>query len=153
MKQIIMGALFFVVMTLAACQSGNDNGNNDAADNQTADNNAQTEENTDMGNEGNSSDQAEGTEEDTNEDNAGNAEETGEQSEVAQMEEYSTIESEVDVDGLTSEVVEDNPNKRVILFKDGDREAYKSIFIKNEKRLKIIGIEDDEGQVYNEIIE
>ncbi|SFH58379.1 hypothetical protein [Pisciglobus halotolerans] len=48
-------------------------------------------------------------------------------------------------------IVTDNPNKRVILFEDGHEKAYKTIFIKNANRLKVIDLQGD-GLVLNEKI-
>lgn len=78
--------------------------------------------------------------------------ETKENSEIADFEEASVIEDEIDVSDLDVEIEADNDNKRVILFKDGNRAVYKTIYIKGEQRLKVIDIIDNEGQIYNEII-
>lgn len=78
--------------------------------------------------------------------------ETETNSEITDFEEASTIEAEIDVSDLDVEIETDNQNNRVILFKDGDKAVYKTIFVKNDKRLKIIDIIDNEGQVYNETI-
>ena len=73
-------------------------------------------------------------------------------SEISEFKESSVIEDEIDIADLDAEVETDNNNKRVILFKDGDKAVYKTIFIKNDDRIKIIDIVDDEGQIYNETI-
>lgn len=78
--------------------------------------------------------------------------ETKGNSEIADFEEASVIEDEIDVSELDVKVEADNDNKRVILFTDGNRAVYKTIFIKNDQRLKIIDINDNEGQIYNEVI-
>ncbi|MCM3113403.1 hypothetical protein [Lederbergia lenta] len=65
--------------------------------------------------------------------------------------EYSTISSHVDMKDLNEQVAEDNHNKRVILFKDdNDQQKFKSIYVKNTKRLKIINFDGD--AIYNAII-
>lgn len=59
-----------------------------------------------------------------------------------------------DLNELNPEVETDNPNKRVILYSENDHEKkYKSIFIKDQKRLKIIELDGkDEGLIFNEVI-
>ena len=48
-----------------------------------------------------------------------------------------------------AELVTDNPGKRILLFTDANgRKIYKSIFIKNDRHLKIIQL-DGEGLLYN----
>lgn len=65
--------------------------------------------------------------------------------------EYDTLDDVADVDHFNSEVVEDNPHKRIILLKDDNNQPqFKSIFVKDTNRLKIINL--DEGLEYNEII-
>lgn len=74
------------------------------------------------------------------------------ESEISEFKESSVIEDEIDVSDLDANIETDNNNKRVILFKDGDKAVYKTIFIKNKDRLKIIDIGNDKGQIYNETI-
>jgi len=66
-------------------------------------------------------------------------------------EEYPAIEKHVQNFSELNPVIEtDNPNKRVILYKNGNgKNAYKSIYIKNEKRLKLIDL-NGKGQIANE---
>lgn len=57
----------------------------------------------------------------------------------------------VDVDELNAEVVEDNDHKRVIVLKDSNgHPKAKSIFIKDDSRLKVIDF--DKGKVFDDII-
>ncbi|RIU94734.1 hypothetical protein [Oceanobacillus picturae] len=66
--------------------------------------------------------------------------------------EYDTLDDVADVDHFNSEVVEDNPHKRIILLKDDNAQPqFKSIFVKDTNRLKIINLH--EGLEYNEIIQ
>lgn len=88
--------------------------------------------------------------EDTEEEASDNPDHTN--SAIADFEEASTIEEQIDIAGLDVEVKTDNQNNRVILFKDGDKAVYKTVYVKHDQRLKIIDIIDDEGQIYNEII-
>lgn len=63
------------------------------------------------------------------------------------LEEYSTLEDQVDMDGLQTDVVEDNSNKRITLLKNEDgKKEYKSIYVKNKNFIKIIDL--DGGLVY-----
>jgi len=78
---------------------------------------------------------------------------TEENSEIREFEESEVIEEEVDVSDLNVEIETDNDNNRVILFKENNKPVYKTVYIKRDQRLKIIDIKNNEGQIYNEIIE
>lgn len=68
------------------------------------------------------------------------------------LEEYSTLINYVNIDDLHVQVVEDNNHKRVIFFKDNQgRPQFKSIYVKDTNRLKIINLRG--GIVYNGIIQ
>lgn len=63
------------------------------------------------------------------------------------LEEYSTLEKEVNMDDLQTDVVEDNSNKRVMLLKDEDgKKEYKSVYVKHKDFIKVIDL--DGGLVY-----
>ncbi|MBO1004168.1 hypothetical protein ACFSKI_06970 [Pseudogracilibacillus auburnensis] len=71
---------------------------------------------------------------------------------IAHMEEATILADHIDFSNLHAKVETDNANKRVILFQDNDHsKKYKSIFIKNDQRLKIIDLKND-GLIYNDII-
>lgn len=71
---------------------------------------------------------------------------------LADLPEYEILEDEIDVNTLEAKIETDNPNKRVILYADDNgKQQYKSIFIKNENRLKIIQFNDN-GQIFNGVI-
>jgi len=70
---------------------------------------------------------------------------------ASQYEEYDAINDTINLTSNDVSVVEDNQGKRVLLIKDEQgHEKYKSIYIKRDKRLKII--EFDKGQILNKII-
>ncbi|GAA0437560.1 hypothetical protein GCM10008983_13030 [Lentibacillus halophilus] len=65
--------------------------------------------------------------------------------------EFDTLEDEVNADDDQVRIVEDNQHKRVMYVQDEDRQnEYKSIFIKDTNRLKIIDL--DNGQVFNQVL-
>src|SRR5699024_4573702 len=70
----------------------------------------------------------------------------------AKYEEVEVIEEHIDIADMDVKVETDNPNKRVLLFSDNDKVMYKTIYIKEKQRLKIIDIYEDNGQIFNEII-
>ncbi|WP_256762210.1 hypothetical protein [Cohnella sp. WQ 127256] len=73
--------------------------------------------------------------------------------EMSSLPEYDTIVQYIDKKEYTFRTVTDNESKRVLLLIDQDgKEQYKTIFIKNTSRLKIIQI-DGEGQVFNDILD
>lgn len=49
-------------------------------------------------------------------------------------------------------LVTDNQGTRIFLFSDGDNQMYKTIFVKNDNRLKVIDLQADR-MVYNEQID
>lgn len=71
----------------------------------------------------------------------------------AQYEEYPVIKEQIKhADQLEASVATDNPNKRVLLFKESSGvKKYKTIFIKQKSRLKIIEL-DDNGLIYDQTI-
>lgn len=75
-----------------------------------------------------------------------------ENSQLQSFEEYSTIVDVADVAGLKAIVETDNPGTRVLLFEDeSSKKVVKSVFVKNENRLKVISLDDD-GLLYNDIL-
>lgn len=65
--------------------------------------------------------------------------------------EFTVIDEEIGSDSLEAELASDNPGERVLLLnKDGDE--FKSIFVKETKRLKIIDI-DGKGLIFNDILD
>lgn len=80
------------------------------------------------------------------------AKENVNQNEWISLPEYNKIIEQVGKEDIDFEMVTDNEEKRVlnILDKDGSIQ-YKSIFIKDTNRLKIINVKND-GQIFNEIL-
>ncbi|MEJ8776727.1 hypothetical protein [Pseudogracilibacillus sp. ICA-222130] len=67
--------------------------------------------------------------------------ETPDTTETYQFEETKIIESKVDMNGLSMDVVEDNPYKRIMLIKDENgHKQYKTIYMKKKNFLKIIDL-------------
>nr|WP_154892985.1 hypothetical protein [Paenibacillus xylanexedens] len=106
---------------------------------------------TDNGNPSGSSEQSAKTE--TAQPNNEPTEESTSQSEWSSLPEYDMIVREVDSQDYTFRTVTDNENERILLLADQDgEEKYKTIFIKNTTRLKIIDI-DGGGQLFNDVLE
>jgi len=58
---------------------------------------------------------------------------------LSDYKEYKTVKEHIDMDKHTGKVVEDNKNKRVILYRDADgHKQYKSIYVKHKNHVKII---------------
>ncbi|MFJ5766563.1 hypothetical protein ACIP9C_14510 [Lysinibacillus sp. NPDC093210] len=74
-------------------------------------------------------------------------------SEWTSLPEYSKINEQIDnEDDIHFEKVTDTSDKRILLIIDENgTELFKSIFIKNTNRLKIINIKDG-GQIFNEVL-
>ncbi|MFJ7406182.1 MULTISPECIES: hypothetical protein [unclassified Lysinibacillus] len=74
-------------------------------------------------------------------------------SEWTSLPEYSKIHEQINnKDDIHFEKVTDTSDKRILLIIDENgTKLYKSIFIKNTNRLKIINIKDG-GQIFNEVL-
>ncbi|CQR45898.1 hypothetical protein BN1058_00139 [Paraliobacillus sp. PM-2] len=69
---------------------------------------------------------------------------------LQQFTEYEVLEAYIDdVEDYNVQVVEDNAEKRVLVLTDNNQQ-YKSIFIKNTNRLKVIDL--DKGPILNQVI-
>lgn len=51
----------------------------------------------------------------------------------------------------TAHLLTDNPGTRIFIFQDGAQQAYKTIFVKQENRLKIIDLQNDK-LLMNEVL-
>lgn len=106
---------------------------------------------TDTGNPSGSNEQSAQTE--TAQPNNEPTEESTSQSEWSSLPEYATIVRKVDSQDYTFRTVTDNDNERILLLANQDgEEKYKTIFIKNTSRLKIIDV-DGGGQLFNDVLE
>lgn len=93
----------------------------------------------------------EGSDNEAVEENEQDSEATEQKTELDGLAEYSTLVNYVDVDDFNTQVVENN-HKRVILLKDDNGQPqFKSIYVKDISRLKIINLHG--GLVYNGIVE
>lgn len=91
--------------------------------------------------------------------NTGEAEEITTDNEAVAMEETGTnaqeemevIQNEIPSENDSVQVVEDNPHKRILFIgDDANQKKYKTIFIKDTNRLKIIDLNG--GPIFNDII-
>ena len=61
--------------------------------------------------------------------------------EITQLTEYKTLSATTDLSGYSVHTVEDNSNKRILLFKDENGHAkYKTIFMKKTSIVKVINL-------------
>lgn len=153
---ILFSALF--LLSLTAC-SGGENNNNEA--NSTANNNQNTEveQSTDNNNNNNvatndENDESDNNSENVSDDNNNNNDDNDVPDKLADFEETKELQANIDdLNSLTPEIEVDNDNKRIILFADdNDHKQYKSIFIKQKQRLKIIELNKDDGLLFNDTI-
>jgi len=88
----------------------------------------------------------------TAEDTPSNHEEVKVENEsIKDFTEYNALSDAIDLDGLKADVLEDNGNKRVIMLKDDNgHPRAKSIFIKDDSRLKVIDF--NKGKVFDDVI-
>lgn len=70
---------------------------------------------------------------------------------LSTYEEYGVLEETIDVAQYEPKVETDNDGNRVILFYEDDRVAYKSVYVKDERHLKVIST-DDEAPLYNDTL-
>lgn len=58
--------------------------------------------------------------------------------------ETTAIQETIDLTELTGYIVSDNPGTRILIFTNEEKQVYKSIFVKDEKQLKVIDLEQNE---------
>ncbi|WP_214803629.1 hypothetical protein [Exiguobacterium sp. s194] len=70
---------------------------------------------------------------------------------LSTYEEYGVLEETIEIAQYEPKVETDNDGNRVILFYEGERVAYKSVYVKDERHLKVIST-DDEAPLYNDTL-
>lgn len=58
--------------------------------------------------------------------------------------ETTAIQETIDLTELTGHIISDNPGTRILIFTNEEKQVYKSIFVKDEKQLKVIDLEQNE---------
>lgn len=87
------------------------------------------------------------------ENNEINNEKTEVESDEVNYEEMAIWEEVIPTNNYSLRVVEDNNHKRIVLFEDENGHvSYKSIYIKDKDRLKVIDTDTDDGILYNDKI-
>lgn len=148
-------ALFLGIMLLAGCSSqGADEPKPETDDELKVEQNDVETEGTDDATE----DQTEAEETEEPEEVEEADEVVAENDDLKDLPEFNVLADKIDLDVYQGNIKTDNKGNRIILFENekGHKE-YKSIFIKHDKRLKIVEIgddnnDDDEGLIYNEIL-
>lgn|SRR5699024_2463237 len=156
MKRALLLLLVLVALVLAAC--GNDKDESSEPADETTQEPDQSEESGES--ETNTSEADEANENETDDEDASESEkaddeESGEidHSAIEDFEEFDVIADNIDLNSYKSILETDNKGNRIILFEDASGEKeFKSVFVKNDKRLKIIKLKDD-GLLFNEIID
>lgn len=67
---------------------------------------------------------------------------------LSTYEEYGVLEETIDIAQYEPKVETDNDGNRVILFYEGERVVYKSVFVKDKRYLKVIST-NDVAPLYN----
>ncbi|MDY0394687.1 hypothetical protein ACFSMW_07150 [Virgibacillus halophilus] len=150
-KRIIL--LLGCILVLTACgkshqETGNpENNEHDSQSSKQADQHDE-DTNTDEESVGDAGDKIDDTAEEMQDEQKGNMED------VTKMPEYKIIKGQVVMDDYRLNVVEDNRHKRVIILqnKDNHRKEYKSIFMKEDGRLKLIQFNSN-GLIYDKTIQ
>ena len=80
-------------------------------------------------------------------------EELGSADDIQQSEypELSTLQEMIDLETVESYLITDNPGTRVIVFVEDGEQAYKSIYIKSDNRLKLVDFEANELMLDEEL--
>lgn len=65
--------------------------------------------------------------------------------------ELNAVQGEIDLETVEGYLVTDNPGTRVIIFVEEGRQAYKSIYIKSDNRLKLADFEANELMIDEEL--
>lgn len=152
MKRLIV--VVFGLFLLVGCTNGND------AEQPITENDHQTENEAAQDNQQQSTDsegnEEQGSTDDQNTENTASGE--NESSKVdnhhlEDLEEYDVLAAELDLEHYEGVIESDNKGNRIILFQTEDgKKEYKSIFIKNDHRLKIVHFNDEDDLLYNDVI-
>lgn len=148
MKRALLLLLVLVALVLAAC------GNDKDESSEPADGTTQEPDQSEESGESETNEDATDDEE-ASESEKADDEESGEidHSAIEGFEEFDVIADNIDLDSYKSILETDNKGNRIILFEDASgKKEFKSVFVKNDKRLKIIKLKDD-GLLFNEIID
>lgn len=70
---------------------------------------------------------------------------------VMDYEEMGTVEKSINLNGTEAYLLTDNPGSRVVIFTAENQQVYKTIFVKNTKRLKVIDLKENQ-LVVNQIL-
>ena len=142
-KSLSIIGLVFLLFIISACQANTDQEVQDNGQN-SAD---QKETDVSSENPGSSEEESNEGEKNNNDNSASQATDSS-----YDYEEQEVVETQIE-DGEYEVVVEtDNPGTRVMFYEIGGEKYYKTIFVKKENRLKIIDIQNNNGQIYNETI-
>lgn len=63
---------------------------------------------------------------------------------LTEYSETTAIQETIDLTELTGYVISDNPGTRILIFTNEGKQVYKSIFVKDEKQLKVIDLKKNE---------
>ncbi|HLR38785.1 MAG TPA: hypothetical protein VK068_00160 [Jeotgalicoccus sp.] len=140
--------LILSIFLLVACSDKNETKNeNDEVNNKNNETSSQSEEQVENEKQQDEKEDKESLEDDSNvEDTVTNNDD------LEKFPEFDTIAEYIELDTYQGLVETDNKGNRIIIFKDENGNSeYKSIFVKNDNRLKIVKFKDD-GLLYNEII-
>lgn len=141
MKKLLMILLGAFLLTACSSNDGDDQAGTNTQDEETAETPAS---------EGDQPADTEETEE--NAEAPAEEEKTSEHEAESKYEELAIVFEQIGSEDYSQSVETDNEGKRVILYADENGEKkFKSIYIKHDKRLKIIDLTKD-GQIYNETI-
>src|SRR5699024_10045164 len=155
MKKLLMVIVYsLLLITLGAC---GDTKNEDQVD---TDNDIEKNEEQDETDNETEETEEENETENNREENESNEDKTQQKEqnkkktkkEINEYKEANTIEDKNDIDDMDVKVETNNSNKRILLFSDNEKVTYKTIYIKEKQRLKIIDIYEDKGQIFNETI-
>lgn len=153
-KKLIL--LSFSALLLGACSTGNNADETPTEEPETSmeETSSMTEDSESMEEDSesaeNEDEDMESEEEDhdpVSEDDLKDAKEVSEYSDYEELDKQDVFEPE-DYDG---HLVTDNQGTRVFIFKKGNEQAYKTIFVKHDNRLKVIDLKKDD-LVFNEVL-
>ncbi|WP_152656032.1 hypothetical protein [Oceanobacillus sp. CFH 90083] len=147
MKKLLqMLGILLILFIVSACQANTEPEVDDHAD---SGQNTAEESESDESSEASEASEEESAEEQNNKEGTSANQDTDTSYEYEEQE----VIAEQIAEGEYDIVVEtDNQGTRVMFYEIDGEKYYKTIFVKNDKRLKIIDIKNNNGQIYNEII-
>lgn len=129
-------AFFALSLMLAGCGTQNNASENETAESQKSQTSSALQESNKSEESSSSEELNQATEEELSDAEQVNS--------VMEYEEMETVQKEVNLNEYDAYLFTDNPGSRVVVFMEGNQQVYKTIFVKNNKQLKVVDLQENQ---------